>query len=142
MATVINLTHGSQSSSIVKLTQADSPYTLALTQCPAFITNEGASGGVTVNLPTGAVGGEVVEAVCLAAQDIILVPGAGNRITGSDGSTFGDYADNKGAIGDAIGESIKLICNGPDGSSKLEWIVKTHSNGSPAAGAFFNEEQA
>jgi hypothetical protein len=142
MATELPKSPGSRSVTILKLTQADSPYSLTVEQCPCFITNEGATGALAVNLPTAAVGGEEVKALCLAAQDIKLTPGANNRIIGSDGTAFGDFANNKGVIGDAIGEKVTLICNGPDGSSNLEWVAEVQTNNNPGTVSNFNEEES
>ena len=142
MADKIDPTRGTQTRTVINVTQADDDYTLERHECPALITNQGATGACTVNLPTDAKGGEEVEAVVVAAQDILLNPGSGNRIIGSDGSTYADLADGEEVIGDAAGETIRLVCLGPDGSGNLEWLAVVQHDNSPAAGGSFNEEDS
>ncbi len=141
MATIVRPVDSASSKTVIKLTQADSPYTLARDLCPCLIINEGATGAVTVTLPGDAKGGEQVEAMCLAAQDIILDPGnAVDRIIGDDGTSLTDLADGKALIGDAIGEKCTLVCLGDDGTGDLEWLA-TLQQLNDGTGVF-NEEQA
>lgn len=141
MATKVKPSDSAQSKTILKVTQADSPVTLERNDCPILITNEGATGACVVNLPTDAKGGEQVEAMCLAAQDIDIHPGTGNRIIGDDGTNpAADFADAASANGDALGEKITLVCLGPDSTGDLEWLA-TLQQLNDGTGVF-NEEVA
>ena len=142
MVTKNDPTDGAMNMTVIAATDSDSPYTLDRVECPALIHNEGAAGALVVNLPIDAKGGEVVEAVCLAAQDIAIDPGDGNRIIGSDGTAYGDLADGKQVIGDAKGETIKLVCLGPDDNGDIEWLAVRQHDNAPAAADNFNEEQS
>lgn len=140
MATITSPNQGNQTRHVVHLTQADSPYTLDPNLCPCTIHNEGATNAVNVDLSGNFKGGEEIRAVVIAAQDIILDPGAGNRIIGSDGTAFADLADGKGVIGDAAGEIIQLECLGADSNGAIEWLVTSQQNANAAAGQFNQEE--
>lgn len=141
MVTKNDPSDGAQSITVIALTDDDSPYDLLRSECPCLIHNNGAGGATVVNLPTNVKGGEVVEVVVLAAQDIALNPGTGNRVIGSDGTAYGDLADGKQVIGDAVGETIKLIALGPDVDGDIEWLAVRQHDNSPAAGGSFNEEE-
>lgn len=136
MVTTTNPTDGAQTRRIIALTQADDSYDLDRNDCPCLIHNSGATGAVTVNLPTDAKGGEEVTALCLAAQDLALNPGSGNQIYADDATAYGALAAGKSLIGDALGESVTLIALG-DG----DWVAVKQTANDAAAGAF-NEEQA
>jgi hypothetical protein len=94
---------------VLNVTQADTPYDLDRNHCPVLIHNRGATGACAVNLPTNPKGGEVVDAVAIAAQDITLDPGDSASITASDGSSYAEQTDGLTIIGDAGGESIRLV---------------------------------
>ena len=138
MATVVSPSDGAQTYTIVKVTQADTPYALDRNKCPVLVTNEGATGACVLSLPTDAKGGEVVEALCLAAQDIKIDPGDANRLIGDDGTSYTDITDGSALVGDAIGEAVKLVCIGPDSTGDIEWVAtkQTNNDGSDV----FNEE--
>lgn len=139
MATVIAPSDSNQSKTIIKLTEADSPYTLDRKLCPCLITNGGASDAVTVVLPADFKGGEVVEAMVLAAQDIILDPGLATQfIQGDDGTNVAAaFAAGKAVIGDALGEKITLTGFTPGTAGVWLATQQALNDGS----GVFNEEQ-
>lgn len=95
------------SNTIVTKTQADSPYTVALTDLGATLTNTGASGAVVFALPAAVVGMEVSARVD-AAQELRLDPNGTEQIclpsTGVPG------AAGKYLTADAVNEQVHLKC--------------------------------
>jgi len=141
VATKTKPSDSAQSKTVLKVTQADTGVTIDREDCPILITNSGATGACVVNLPTDAKGGEQVEAMCLAAQDIALDPQGSNVIIGDDGTNVATaFAAGKQVIGDALGEKITLVCLGPNSSGNLEWLATLQqlNDGS----GVFNEEES
>lgn len=91
-----------------KVINLTADYTLTRDELPAFITNDGATAAVTVNLPTDHRGGEAVSAVALAAQEIRLNPGDNDQIWGTS-ATYAQQAAGKYITFNAVGESVELI---------------------------------
>lgn len=91
-------------------------YTVSPVDCwGGVITNEGASGSVTLSLPPAEVGMRLhVEA--FAAQEIILDPN-GSEIVNALGAAAGDYVSN--TTTPAIGDRITLIC-----VEAGEWMIE------------------
>lgn len=127
MATATSPSDSAQSKTMINLTQADSPYSLDRNACPCIITNDGATGAVTVNLPEDCKGGETVEAVVTVAQDIILNPGSAGTIAASNGTAFSTQSAGATLIGDALGERVALASKGGD-----DWIATDQSVAGPA----------
>lgn len=95
------------SNTIVTKTQADSPYTVALTDLGATLTNTGATGAVVFALPA-ALPGYRVRARVDAAQELRLDPNGTEQIclpsTGVPG------AAGKYLVADAVNEQVVLEC--------------------------------
>lgn len=140
MVTTNEPTDSAQTRTILNVTDSDSPFDLSRHQCPALVHNQGAGGKTVINLPTDAMGGEEVEGVVLAAQDLAFDPGSGNRIIGSDGGSFSFLAAGAQVIGDAAGETIKLVCLGPDSNGNVEWLATRQHDNAPGTAGNFNEE--
>jgi len=115
---------GSSSKQVITVTET--AFALQRTDCPCLIVNTGASGAITISLPTDCKGGETVESIVMVAQDIILDPGDTGSI--SDGVTFGSAGD--AYAGDALGEKISITA-----ISDNDWVI-TSNQANASAGAF------
>ena len=115
---------GSSSKQVITVTET--AFALQRTDCPCLIVNTGASGAITISLPTDCKGGETVESIVMVAQDIILDPGNAGSI--SDGVTIGSTGD--AYTGDALGEKITITAIDTN-----DWLI-TNNQAVASAGAF------
>lgn len=116
--------NSNQSVTLLKVTQADSPVSLEGSEFPCLITNEGATGSVTINLPTRISGGEKVTALCLASQTISISPTSLGRVIGLDGDAYGDLSDGSAITIDTKGQILSLTCLGRDTNGMIEWAAE------------------